>query len=498
MKKTLNWKRLLTAFVALCFMVPWLTAPAAAVQQITVTDEILESVPAAPFGTLVREFSVSGGTARVYEDSQLCNGGVLHMRGWTLRDGDLCVMGSLQTDGATPSEQALWTVDTGHNVLTIRYHDGTQWYVDNLKEGIYPSATAFFLSGEDYSMLCYTPQSWKLLENGSRKLLTEQQGWLRTEKTSSGWRISLCVPALNEGCVSDFLCLTSKTELVNWEKPNTENLWSNYCNNGSGRWCYDGYYFEAPSTYVPSGENVYYWLPAAYLVNSFAHQSKAARGAEDLAVCMMDVLLLGQTEQGFFPTKSYSQWLSSSYGIGAGFYDTRFNSDLMEIIVYLWNYHRSDVYRAAMERYCQFYLAFAENFHMDTASGGWLIPDYWSQDMAAIPHTSLNHQLAETKVLYEMAAILERDDLTALADNMLLAVQDTGMNWVRTDGDLHYSISRAGEYGGTDYPYLTYNDLFHMQDLLEKRKGEQDPTLAAMMARKKQWMDTNGVTGYLE
>jgi hypothetical protein len=440
-------------------------------------------------------FFVGGETVTRTEQNQTLAGGSLSLRTWTLPGEDQCVMGAWQTVTTAYESQTLWQIETGKSQLTIRYYDGEQWIKDTLKEGIYDGSTAFFIAGDDFYQMYYTPQMWQLLDNGSRRLV-DKRGWLKAEQTDSGWVISVCAPAMDGGCSADFLCLTSSEALVNWEQENTENLWKNYRNAGSGRWCYDGYYFEAPTTYVPAGDDVYYRSPAAYLLKSFAYQSRYAHGAWDLAVCMADVMLAQQNAKGFWPTLSESLWLSGSYGIGAGFYDTRFNSDLLEILVYLHNVHPSETYTTAMESYCDFYAAFAAEYGVETTNGGLLVPDYWDEDMATIPHTSLNHQLAECKVLYEMADILERDDLTALADRLLQGVRNTGLAWVRSDENLHYSVSHDGVYGGTDYPYLTYNDLYALQKLLTDRGEDPDPTLAALMEHKKAWMDANGVTGY--
>jgi hypothetical protein len=94
--------------------------------------------------------------------------------------------------------------------------------------------------------------------------------------------------------------------------------------------------------------------------------------------------------------------------------------------------------------------------------------------------------------------MLSRSDLSALADKLLLAIEDSGADWIRKDKNLHYSYSADGTYGGTDYPYLTYNDLYNLQKLLAARTGKTNDTLTMLMKYKKAWMDTNGVTGYLK
>lgn len=57
---------------------------------------------------------------------------------------------------------------------------------------------------------------------------------------------------------------------------------------------------------------------------------------------------------------------------------------------------------------------------------------------------------------------------------------------------------RTGEYGNTDYPYLTYDDLFKLQKYLSDRFSRTDPVLDMLMQHKRAWMDANGITAYMK
>jgi hypothetical protein len=50
--------------------------------------------------------------------------------------------------------------------------------------------------------------------------------------------------------------------------------------------------------------------------------------------------------------------------------------------------------------------------------------------------------------------------------------------------------------GYTDYPYLTYNDLYNVQNDLERILGMRNPVLDTLMQSKKLWMDKQGIIGY--
>ena len=83
-----------------------------------------------------------------------------------------------------------------------------------------------------------------------------------------------------------------------------------------------------------------------------------------------------------------------------------------------------------------------------------------------------------------------------LADKMLKGIENTKTNWVREDGNLNYALM----YNGTnnvmvDYPYLTYNDLFELRNILSGY-GMQNVAVNYLMECKKNYMDKNGITEY--
>ena len=63
-------------------------------------------------------------------------------------------------------------------------------------------------------------------------------------------------------------------------------------------------------------------------------------------------------------------------------------------------------------------------------------------------------------------------------------------------GDLHYAYMGNGNMGRKDYEYLTYNDLFNVQNKIIQIKGVEDYDIRVLMEFKKGWMDKNGITQY--
>ena len=476
----MNHRLLLSAL--LCLLLLALAGCRAAVPTSTETN---------PPSTAATDDSAPQLTAR--EGQTATSGGLLRTRAYPLENGDEVQFGSLCAETDLQAGTVLYTTAVRSGTLHL-YTPELGWQTLLLTEGTY-SATLLVLDGQEGSWMAYLPQSWELLENVSRRYL--DCGTLRVQAVPEGFELSLCAPAMGRGNVADFTVVQAPdARLLDWAYPNCEALWSGYSNSGDGRWCYDGYYWPAPSTYLPHGKQVYYRMPLPYLCRSFLGVASVYRLADDLAPCMIDTMLLQQNELGFFPTYSESTWLSEDYKIPSGFYDTRFNTELAEILNNAWARYQFPQFGQALQRYAAFFVSYAEAHHRETTSGGWFVDDYYHPSGNLPTHTSLNHQLAEILLLYHLSDSLQDPQLSALADRMLLAITDTTASWIQPNSNLHYAVYPDGSYGGLDYPYLTYNDLYAVQKELEARRGSRDPGLDRLMANKKLWMDANGITGY--
>ena len=349
-------------------------------------------------------------------------------------------------------------------------------------------------SGQTYFLAL--PRTFALCENGSREHFPDRDGILRTTKLRDGGvRITMDGYGLAPDCVTDALILTAPSGL-DWSADNCATAWVNYVKNGDSHWCFDGYFRKSPSNYIPSGENYYYCCAASYCIRGYLGLMPRCKAAPALVILSLDTMSQRQNQYGYVPTTPGSEWLQGDYGIGPGFYDTRFNTEMLEI--YLKAAHKFDgnLFEDAIDRYLAFYTQYADTNHIATENGGWLIPDYWHPDTHETPHTSLNHQVTECLALYHAAELLDREDLFALADRMLLAIEDTGSQWVMPDHNLYYSIRPDGTYAAGDYPYLTYNDLLHLREYLTGSGRAGTETLTQLMEEKLQWMTANGVTGY--
>jgi len=434
------------------------------------------------------------GDVSVYELEENVDGLLSRKRVYQIYNGDVVTMGRISGESGMHLI-GQWTLDCEE--VTIRYYDPSsdEWIQDSLQEGIYRHSMVDLAAADGSSITAYTPKTYREHDCAVLEYLPDSDGGLVATKTETGWLIRMQV-LLQEGCVSDYVLAESKQLLIDWGTENSSTFWKNCTMDAVGKWCFGGFYYRTPDSYTPSGVNYLYRCPASYLCSSFTAAAKYYRFGEDVLIAMLDTLSQLQNKDGFWPTEPESGWLNGDFGIPGGFYDTRFNSDLMDIYLLTDELLGGEALEKTMQRYADFFLRFAQKNHMQTPGGGWYVYDYGHPEVEAEVHTSLNHQLAEIIVLYNLADRLKRPALEILADRMLLAVEDTAADWIKENNDLHYRINPDGSYDRPDYPELTYNDLFDVQQLLERRRGSRSEALDLLMAAKLQWILANGVTNY--
>ena len=385
---------------------------------------------------------------------------------------------------------------TEPGVVWYYSYESGDWVCETLAEESFSSPVVVVELDSGTTYFFALPHTVILRENDSMEYLPDQDGALQITQTEAGLQLTVTGHGLEEGRAADALILTSPDQIMNWELHNCAKAWVSYVNNDSMLWCYGGYYRESPYNYIPTGTNYYYCCPACYCIRGFLGRTPPCKEAPALTILMLDTMAQRQNSYGYWATEPGSGWLQGDYGIGAGFYDTRFNTELLELYIRAAQKFGGNMFEDAIDHYLAFYTQYADTNHIATENGGWLIPDYWHPDEHTTPHISLNHQVSECLALYHAAELLDREALFALADRMLLAIEDTGSGWVMPDHNLYYSIQPDGTYVEGDYPYLTYNDLLHLRDYLDGIGRTDTQTLTDLMGEKLQWMTNNGVTGY--
>lgn len=443
---------------------------------------------------ILSDCAVTGAHLQECESRSILGGVTRRERCYSVENGDTVVFGRMRAGEKTAAYHLARTDVLKCRTGTIWYYDydTDDWTVCDLHEMVV-GTSCIYIDGDTADYYAYLPVGYRSLENDSIRA-NDSKGYISIERGIGGWRLHMLGASLEPGEMCDYTVVRTEGEesLLDTGRENLMALWRTYCNIGDGRWCYDGYYYPAPDTYIPSGDGCLYRCVAAYFARSMVGQSGSVRCAIDLSCGILDVLSMQQNEAGYFPSPSGSTWLNEDYGIEPGYYDTRFNSGLMDI--YYENMQKRGGYEELANRYFDFFLRFAQEHHYETEHGGILVWDY--NNSTSPVHSSLNHQLSEMLGLYHYAEMLDRPELTELADRMLLGIEDTCDSWIMEDQNLEYARLADGSFGMDDYPYLTYNDLYDMQAQLTAMGRGRSEELDALMAAKLAWMQARGVTGY--
>lgn len=357
----------------------------------------------------------------------------------------------------------------------------------------------YFVRTDTAEAILVTPLTYTGHANGMIEYLPDADGALTIQPTDDGYLLSLSVASLSAGSYSDFLVLISDDLLIDWSSPESLARWSNYRFTDDNRWCYDGYYYTAPTSYYPSGENYFHPLPAAYIA------CKMARNADDpasraLGLAMIDIMREQQNAYGFIPSQAGSDWLKYDYGIDPGYFDTRFNTDFwLANLNAAVNFGVTEWMDRVM-RYADFLMEFAVNNHFTFGEGenqGWLVADYWHPNGAGrITHSALNHHASEAVFLYRLTEVTGDDRYAVFADRMVRGIELTADRWIMADNNLYYAYLPDGSMMDGDYPALTYNDLLDLQAVFTRRHGSENKAIASLLAAKRSWMNANGITDF--
>jgi hypothetical protein len=381
---------------------------------------------------------------------------------------------------------------------TARYHTAANgWTTAPLRDGALP-AELLHIQTELGCLILNPAHLYKRFGDSlEAQPLTERPVTVKREE--NGYRFTLTFPSFPEGEGHSW-ALLSESPLIEWT-PAAEALWAPYGRLSDQRWCYDGYYYRTPESYTPFSAGMYWRNPGAYLPRALT-LTGGSRASERLSWVMLDTMLSYQHKDGYWPSSPESRWLKEDYGIGGGFYDTRFNADTTE--TYLVGYQNTGDKRflTAALKQLDWFTAYAAHSHYTVTDGsreGWLVYDYtWPGHEGEVRPAlcALNHQLQEIQTLLRAYEFTGNEDHLSLSETLTEGVRLTRDRWLKPDGSLHYAYLPDGTMGMADYDALTYNNLFDLQALRERLKLGRDPDLQVLMDSKKQQMDAAGITGY--
>ncbi len=380
----------------------------------------------------------------------------------------------------------------------LRYYADDAWQIEPLQTGVYPAGMYFFQVGEQAAIVSL-PRCYQDRANDCIEALPAQDGFMVVSAVGTGFLVRLMVPPAPDGSYFTYYLLQGSGAAIDWSRSDAQSQWSGFQMEDANRWTYRGYYYTAPYNYIPTGEHYFHRIPVSYIPIKMLDCPDLA--ARELAIPMLHVMLELQNASGYFPTRAGSEWLLGDYQISANFYDTRFSTDMALGLLSAYERYGVAPFWEAAKAYGDFLVWYAQQTHRvytnaQTGESGWLLGDYWDADGNLPVHTSLNHQLCETLFLYRLEHLTGETVYGETADRMLQGLTAVGTDWLQPDGNLWYSIDPDGTMGGTEYPYLTYNDLYDLQNMLQICRGGRDPVLQQLMDSKLQWMQANGIEGY--
>lgn len=386
------------------------------------------------------------------------------------------------------------------NTIEIRYVDPltNQWVLTSDLSKIGNVKTTLFINTDTNSAILGVPAVYKnLFTNNTLEIMPSEESPVSFSYENGNYVITFSFPQNSER-IGEIWCLQSPNKLIDWSTQKYYNYLKVHDLSVERRWSWDGYYFKTPSNYVPTGENVLYRHPSNYTGASFIRHGDCP-ATKDLGFVMTYTCLKNQNEEGFWATGPESLWLKSDFDIGANFYDTRFSTDFAINLIFAYKKCSYKPFLDGAVKYGEYFLSHAQKNHYDAGEDGWLVEDYAPNASAEAhkrTHVSLNHQVNEMIFLYYLYNETKDSRFYDLAGKMLTGIDNTKYSWVLPDGNLNYALM----YNGTantmvDYPFLTYNDLFELKEILNGY-GIKNITVNFLMESKKAYMDLKGITDY--
>ncbi len=398
-----------------------------------------------------------------------------------------------------PVKLATYTLPGQKGTIVYYNKNEQKWVEDTLQPGTLPEQTLYLIAndnGQKSYLLLSQPLAYRAENDYLLQYISSNNGYIEAEYSQGKFYLhQMVLPSANTQI--EYWSLSSSVPLIDWSSDTNQAIWAGYLLNDENRFNYDGYYYDS-NEYAPPTPNSFKLTPSAYVTNGMI-QTGGSLASEQIGIAMLDILQKQQNSAGYFPSQAESIWLKESYNLGGNYYDTRFCTDLAH--TYLIAYQKFGIrsfYQTA-NQYGQFFLNYAQNHHFSLSSkdSDWLIEDYWQPKSSMTFHASLNHQLKEILFLYDLASTSQNNAYTRLANKMLNGLKHTTDLWILPDHNLNYAFKADGSSIGSDYPYLTYNDLLNLQNMLFKRNGKKDADLQKLLDAKKQWMKDNQVTGYV-
>ena len=308
--------------------------------------------------------------------------------------------------------------------------------------------------------------------------------------TGEGIRITL--PA-SDNSFSEQWGIISREKLIDWDDHAAVEAVKVGDLSRVRKWGGNGQYYFMPYGYEPNSSTSFYRNSANHIGNRYLNT--AGRFFEDYAYITIDTLTRTQNSDGYWGTDPLVTGLYENYKVGAGFFDTRWDTEAA--LSLLRGYRKFDephMLDAAVE-FADFYCNYALENSYKTKNNGLLVYDYGFDATPGIKtHVSLNHLVNEMNFLYEMFFSTLNLKYLEVANRILTGIEDTAPEWINAEtGDLHYGYYGDGKYGVKDYPTLTLNDLYYAQELITALYSKENAAIKQLTEAKEKYLTKEGI-----
>ncbi len=206
-----------------------------------------------------------------------------------------------------------------------------------------------------------------------------------------------------------------------------------------------------------------------------------------------------------WPSAHRSQYLWNSYKLPMNYIDTRYCTDAGFFLLKAYNGYQIPEALYTGKRFGNYLVELAKKPQKIETENGFFFYDYYHSDYPEVAtHASLNHILSEMNYLLELYLCTHDTDYLSTAEEILAAIEDTELSWIRTDmrnyrfyQDLWYSVEQKED--GTlffeithDYKTLTFEDLLKSQYLLQQIYNEESESIGRLIESKATWLSRNG------
>ncbi len=308
----------------------------------------------------------------------------------------------------------------------------------------------------------------------------------------SGDGIKITLPAAADS-FSEQWGILSKEKLMDWEDETAIDAVKVGDLSRVRKWGGDGQYYFLPSGYAPYSSNGFYRNSANHIGNKYL--GIEGRFFENYAYITIDTLTKAQNSDGFWGTDPMAVGLYNNYKVGAGFFDTRWDTEAALSLLRGYREYNEPQFLKAANKYVEFYCDFAVSNAYLTKNQGLLVYDYGFNATPGIKtHVSLNHLVSEMNFLLEMYNSTAKYKYLQVAKSILTGIADTAEEWVNKEtGDLFYGYYGDGKYDVEDYPTLTLNDLRYAQTLITTLYSNEDPSIKMLTEIKEDYLTKKGI-----